>query len=160
MREANKDTALTISVLLIILSFFNIHEYGIKEDCTIIDRLVYPFFHANPFHALINIYVYLGMVFLFGSSMLDMVIAYIICVCVPPTMLNTTTTIGLSGLVYALIGMNTFKACNPLRYTISVIIPLAFTSMLPLIAFGVHAWCYVIGVLYSIIILCVKKYKI
>ena len=147
MREANKDTALTISVLLIILSFFNIHEYGIKEDCTIIDRLVYPFFHANPFHALINIYVYLGMVFLFGSSMLDMVIAYIICVCVPPTMLNTTTTIGLSGLVYALIG-------------ISVIIPLAFTSMLPLIAFGVHAWCYVVGVLYSIIILCVKKYKI
>ena len=159
MREIKKDVALIVSALLVVMSALGIHAHGIRQGCTMIDRLIYPLFHANIFHACINIYVYLGMVFLFGASLLDMVVAYIICVCVPSVMLTDTATIGLSGLVYALIGMHTFKVCKPLKYTISVIIPLAVTSVLPLMAVGVHVWCYIIGVLYSVIRLWIKRYR-
>lgn len=159
MREQKKDIALIISAILLVLSVMNIHVNGICKGCSIIDRLTYSFYHANIVHACINIYVYLGMVFLLGSSMLDMVVAYIICVCVPPLMLTHTTTIGLSGFVYALIGLKTFYVTNPIKYTLSVIIPLIFTSFFPYVAFGVHIWCYAVGVICSIIILCAKKLR-
>lgn len=144
---------------MLIISVMNVHANGIRKGCSIIERFEYPFFHANIFHAAINIYVYLGMVFLLGTSLIDMFIAYVISACVPTFLLSDTTTIGLSGVVYALIGMNTFKVANPLKYTFSVIIPLAFTSLLPLVAVGVHAWCYVVGVVYSVILLCWKRLK-
>lgn len=66
-RKTEKVTAIVIALLVTVLSFLQVadwHSVGIYSHCPLSARLAYPFFHANLFHALLNAWCLLSMVFI------------------------------------------------------------------------------------------------
>ncbi len=59
LRETKEKIALYAGYITIMcITFLGYDGMGIFEGCSIQNRLSYPFFHQNIFHAAINLYVF------------------------------------------------------------------------------------------------------
>lgn len=145
--KKKKNIALyTFYALILLISLTGCNANGLTAGCPIYDRLAYPFCHANIFHAAINVYV-LNQCINSIKVGFGLLVFYIIAVTYP--FANHTPILGLSGIVYSYMGFIAPFARNKVRYNATVIFYIAIGLLFPCIAFGVHLYCYVLGLIYG-----------
>ena len=123
-RKVEKITALLISAMIVCLSFSREWDWqtvGIYAGSNMPERLLYPFFHTNMFHALLNSWCLLSIIFIYDIGIGRLLSAYMIAVTVPVDTLGYFTTmdsptVGLSGLVFALFGSISFEVGSRKKY--------------------------------------------
>lgn len=159
-RKMEKITALLIAVVVICLSLYNIedwHSVGIYADCGLRGRVIYPFFHANILHALLNAWCLLSLVFIYDIKIGRLLLAYIIAVTIPITALSSivggmvSPTVGLSGVVFALFGTISFEVVRKWYYQAWMISYLAIGFLFPNTNAWLHLYCYLVGLLVSLL---------
>lgn len=132
------------------------HKVGFYTNSNLITHLIYPFFHANILHLAFNVYC-LGIIInaLHRAEAINIihsfVASYIIGIACSYISEYSLPTIGLSGLIYSLIGMYTYlRLMNSGKWTILAVILLngiayfvGTTNVL------IHITCFVGGFLYA-----------
>ncbi|MBQ7462418.1 MAG: rhomboid family intramembrane serine protease [Bacteroidaceae bacterium] len=144
-----------------------LQKVGICEDCSILARFAYPFFHASFIHMAINCWCLLSVVFIYDTPRSYIIIAYIIAISfpvgtlsaiVPDAFPSAIPTVGLSGIDYALLGMVSFQVKRKLYYHAWILsfvfILLIFNHLCSFCGYSVatpnnllHIYCYVAGLL-------------
>lgn len=152
-KKTTRLTALIISVIIIGLSFIKIydwHSVGIYQGCTLACRFIYPFFHANLMHALVNAWCLLSVVFVYDNiSRLRIAFAYLVTISAPAFSLEPT--VGLSGVVYVLFGSISFEVGRRLYYQLWVLFYLCIGFFFPYTNAWLHLYCYACGVVAAIL---------
>nr|DAI43692.1 MAG TPA: GlpG-like protein [Caudoviricetes sp.] len=158
-RKIEKITALLISAMIVCLSFSEEWDWqtvGIYAGSNMLGRLLYPFFHANTFHALLNSWCLLSVVFIYDIGIGRLLSAYMIAVFVPVDTLGyfmtmDSPTVGLSGMVFALFGSISFEVLRKRYYQSWMIFYLAAGFLLPNTNAVLHLWCYVLGLIMALL---------
>lgn len=172
VRETEKKIAVFVFVLCIALSIFatatgtDVAQFGIYQDCATWKCLTYHFFHANIFHCLCNVWCLLSLVFAYPVKRWQMAAAFIIASLYPflPSLnshlsplnsltaqrfaceeLSTIPTVGLSGVCFALMGMQAFVVGRKLLFFSWVIAFIAFGFLFPNNNAILHLYCYIAG---------------
>lgn len=142
-------------------------------------RLAYPFIHAHPLHAAVNGWVLLQLAFRTPLTLHRLLLAFVVAwscpafIAVWPTAgtylfvgtsamvdpsamtaltAGPSTVVGLSGVLYALFGMWMPRVANRLRYNAIVALWLAAGLCTTSVAVGLHLYCYLLGILLSILL--------
>jgi membrane associated rhomboid family serine protease len=163
VREKEKKIAVFVFVLCIALSIFatatgiDVAQLGIYQGCAVWKCLTYHFFHANIFHCLCNVWCLLSLVFAYPVKGWQMAAAFIIASLYPflPSLnshlsplnsqLSTLPTVGLSGVCFALMGMQAFVVGRKLFFFSWVIAFIAFGFLFPNNNALLHLYCYIAG---------------
>lgn len=151
--KVEKVAAIVIALLVTVLSFLQVadwHSVGIYSYCPLSARLEYPFFHANLFHALLNAWCLLSMVFIYKVSLLRMLFAYTVAVTMPVDTLGEflpleSPTVGLSGVVYALFGTISFEVARKRYFQCWMLFYIAVGFIFPNTNAWLHLYCYLCG---------------
>ena len=136
---------------------FSLSQVGLHSGCTLESRLLYSFFHASIYHLLGNCWVLLCVVFYYELPLSRLLIAYLIAITAPT--LSATPTVGLSAVVYCLLGQASFIVRRKLYFHCFIaFFILMFGYAVPSLLqfFGadiarldnfLHIYCYVVGLL-------------
>ncbi len=121
----------------------------------VLRRLCYPFLHAHPLHALINVWVLLQVVFrtrLGGKHLFWAFLVAWSCPAVVATFPHPSSpaVVGLSGVVYALLGLWMPYVARRRRYNAVVLLWLVAGALTGTVAAPLHLYCYLAGVLLSL----------
>ena len=141
-------------------------------------RLAYPFIHAHPLHAAVNGWMLLQLSFRTPLTLRRLLLAFVVAWSCPafiavwptagtdlfvgtsamvdPSAMTAltaapSTVVGLSGVLYALFGMWMPRVANRLRYNAIVALWLAAGLCTTSVAVGLHLYCYLLGILLSIL---------
>ncbi len=148
-KKESKITSLVLTASILLLQCFDVPlgSVGLCEGSSISARLLYPFFHANIFHAALNCWCMLSVVFLFDVSVAGLLTAYAIAVSVPLGLFpcNTIPTVGLSGVCYALMGRVVFLVGARWKYNFYVLSYIAIGFLFPSLNGWLHLYCYIAG---------------
>ena len=147
--KETKISALVYVATAIALCFAHVPlvKVGICKDCTWTSRLLHPFFHANIFHALVNCWALLSVVFIFDLGLLDLALSYAVAITVPVGLLGLTVpTVGCSGALYYLFGMLSFRSANKLKWHLWWLFFIGIGFFFPSANAILHLWCYGVGV--------------
>jgi membrane associated rhomboid family serine protease len=143
--------AVTVAVMAIAVVGVDHNATGVSKGCSLTQRFVYHFVHANIFHALCNVWCLLSIAFLYPIKAWQLVVAFLIASFVPSFVLASTPTVGLSGWLFALMGLMTFAVGRRLFFFSWVMGFIAVTWALSLLPFfggiggGLHLYCYLAG---------------
>lgn len=153
MENLKKTSVLIIVLAVIVLHVISpdISRYGVGIGSPAWTRLTYSFFHASWLHLLINIYVLLTLGFALDLRMGELVISYVLACAVPSFCIGVLPTVGLSGMIYAMLGMRTMRNSNPGSVILNVVLITAASIFLSHIAWRLHAYCYCSGLLISVL---------
>ena len=158
-KKTAKISALVISCIIISLSLVHISDYsavGIFKDCGLLRRAIYPFFHANFFHAALNAWCLLSLVFFYNLSLCRLAIAYFIAISIPDCCLFYTPTVGISGVVFALFGSISFEVQRKTYYQLWMIAYLVLGFFFPNTNAWIHIYCYFFGLVAAFFIKPIK----
>ena len=135
----------------------SLSDMGLSHDCGLVSRLCYSFFHASIFHLIGNCWVLLCVVFYYELPLSRLLVSYIVAITAPA--MSVMPTIGLSAVVYCLLGQASFLAKRKLyfHFWVAAFI-LLFGYLVPFLleSKGVaiarpdnllHIYCYVVGLL-------------
>ena len=160
-----KISALIMSLLILILSisYNNISNVALYGGCPIENHLLYHFFHVNIFHAIINVWSFLSVVFITRIHLHRIIFAFIFATLIPidflsqfiPTFANKT--VGLSAVIFFIFASLSFIISNKKKFTIGMLIALAVGFFLPKTNAWLHLYCYIGGLLYGLIIKRIKR---
>ena len=144
-----KISALVYVAVALVLCFIHVPlaEVGIYKGCSFASRLLYPFFHANIFHCLVNCWCLLSLAFLLDISIPALALSYAVAVFVPVGLWDQTVpVVGFSGAFYCICGMLTFKVRTKWRWLLwwSFFIGVGFFFSQN--ANLLHLWCYAVGI--------------
>lgn len=145
-RTFTQKACYVLASLITLLSFFPAYRMSLHSGCSLTERLAYPFFHANIFHALLNLYV-LRQCMKSRCVGFSLFVFYLIAVSYP--MASTRPIVGLSGLIYAYMGYLAPLVVHKTRYHLAILAYLAVGLIIPCMAFGVHAYCYALGLIWG-----------
>lgn len=147
LRTKKKEIELYIPfVLIVALSLLGHEGMGLYAGCGILQRLSYPLYHQNIFHALINLWA-LHQCMSAIRCRWDLVLFYIIAVSYPFP--NDIPIIGLSGFVYAYMGYIAPYVKKKVKYNLTILLYISIGLVFPCMAIGVHIYCYVLGLLWG-----------
>jgi len=128
---------------------------GIGPGSTIFPRLCHPLFHANVAHAVLNVYVLWQLAFFFPVRVRHLLLAYLVaCVCpwqIAVWPAGGECVLGLSGMVYGLMGWVMPGVPCRLRFNVFVAAWLVVGLLTGGVAVGLHLWCYVVCAAMSVI---------
>lgn len=144
---------------MILLLVLPVDAGGVCSGCGMKERLTYHFFHANVFHALINVWALLVVVFYYDVALWKLLAAYAIAALVPSMILSDTPTVGLSGLCWALFGMISFNVVRRWYWQAWMAAFLALGMIIPNIHGLLHLYCYLAGLLVGVLDMPVKRKK-
>lgn len=158
-RKAEKAAAVVIALWVTVLSLFHFvgwHSVGIYAHCPLSGRFLYPFFHANVWHALLNVWCLLSVVFLYDVSLRRMLAAYFLAVTVPVDTLGLllpldNPTVGLSGMVYVLFGSLSFEVLRKRYYQCWMLFYIAVGFLMPNTNAWLHLYCYLCGLVFALL---------
>ena len=133
----------------------DVSGFGICKGCQAYARLAYSFFHASFFHAAINCWCLLCIVFTFRVPLWQLVAAYAIACSYP---FGGIPTVGLSAVDFALLAMVSWKVARKLFYhswMLSFIVAgYVFPAILQWVGMDVarpnntlHIYSYVVGLI-------------
>lgn len=145
INTGSKWTALAIGAAALVLSPFD--GDGVSVGCSLLSRFSYPLFHVNLLHAFCNAWCLISLVFLYDLPWWKIALAYIIAVSIPVWFLPAAPVVGMSGVCFALMGLCLPIVQRKLYFSAWVALFLALGIILPGVAWTVHLYCYVIGVL-------------
>ena len=169
-REKEKTAALVLTASIIAIQCIiapvafpaGLSSVALSQDCTILARLSYPFFHASFLHAILNCWVLLCIVFYYNIGIGSILLSYLVAVTVPSSVcgygIATTPTVGLSAVVFCLLGMASWTVKRKLYYHCWIAGFIIMGYLLPNLcsAYGIivaapnnflHIYCYVVGLL-------------
>ena len=127
-REKEKTAALVLTAVILIIQSVvvpvafpaGLSSVALSQDCTILARLSYPFFHASFLHAILNCWVLLCIVFYYNIGIGSILLSYLVAITVPCSVYDyaiaTTPTVGLSAVVFCLLGMTPWTVRRKLYY--------------------------------------------
>ena len=160
-RKHAQATALVVGVgvvafaLLRVLGIVSFASTGISEGGSWWGRLAHPFLHVGLLHALLNVYVFWQLVFFFPFRLRHLLLAFLVAVTCPasialwsPPLWNSapaSQVVGLSGVVYVLLGWVVPGVARRARFCLMVMAWLAFGALVGTIAVGFHAYCFLVG---------------
>lgn len=130
---------------------------GIFVNCNLFNRWIFHFFHASAFHAIINSWCLLAVVFSCNLSLRHFFTAYFIAALAPDIVLSHIPTVGLSAICYALFGLLTWQVRNKLHFAscslIYIAAGLAANLILPAPAVNVyiHLYSYLAGLVVGLL---------
>ena len=156
-----KMAALVVGVAAIMLAIMHTTGLMATDDVGLCmggswwSRLSHPFIHTGIIHASLNVYVFWQLVFFFPVTKGHLLAAYLMaCTCPASVALwtisllqNTTPThvVGLSGVVYWLLGWVMPQVSRRKRYCAILLLWMAFGAILGTVAVGIHAYCFIAG---------------
>lgn len=148
LRGKKAQVAIYVGYIIIMcVSLLGCDGYGLSSGCTLSQRLSYPIFHQNIFHALINLYVLRQCLRFLPCDIGNFFIFYLIAVSYP--LPSALPIVGLSGLVYAYMGFIAPYVERKARYHLTILIYISVGIIFPCMALGVHIYCYVLGLLWG-----------
>ena len=158
-RKTEKTTSLIISCLIVAISIIKVNDWhyvGIYAGCPMLCRIIYPFFHANCIHALLNVWCFLSVVFIYNTKIWKLFFSYLIGASIPIDTLNrwipfNSPTVGLSGVIYALFGMISFDVARKLYYQCWMAFYIVCGFFFPNTNAWLHLYCYAFGFLVSLL---------
>lgn len=154
-RKVEKTASLVIALSAVCLSLIGVddwHSVGIYAGCSLRSRLLYPFFHANLFHATMNVWCLLSVVFIYDVSIWRLLLAFVVAATVPVGMLGMDApTVGLSGVVFVLFGTLSFEVLRKRYYQMWMLFYLALGFLLPNTNALLHLYCYAVGFVISVL---------
>lgn len=118
---------------------------GIYKHCEIFSRLAFHFFHANIFHAILNVWCLLSVAFLYNITLTRIIIAFIIASLTPTCCLSATPTVGLSAMLFALFASLSFEVKRKLYYQAWMIAYIAIGFCFPNTNALIHLYAYTAG---------------
>lgn len=149
-----KNAALLTAVVVILMSFTFVPDWsvvGVAEGAPLAARFVYSFFHASTFHALVNVWCLLSIVFLYDVSIWRLLTAYIVAVIVPGFLLSEVPTVGLSCVCYFLLGSLIFEVKRKLYFISSMALYIAVGFLFPSVNAVIHVYGYLAGLLVGLL---------
>lgn len=163
-RSFAKATSLVVGLVSLLLSvagavgLLSLDGVGILPGGPLWCRLVHPFVHAGVLHALLNVYVFLQLVFFFPVRLRHLLMAYMVSCTCPETLalwspslhglfLHGSCVAGLSGVVFFLLGLVSGCVARPLRFCMVLLAWQLFGLAFGTMAVGMHLYCFVAGVL-------------
>jgi membrane associated rhomboid family serine protease len=120
---------------------------GIYSGASITDRCLYPLYHANIFHALLNAWCLLSIVFYFRVNLVHLLAAYVVAILAPAT----APTVGLSAVCYALMGMIFPQVQRKLYYTSYILAFILLGLFLGGTNVYIHIYSYIAGLLVGLL---------
>lgn len=120
-------------------------SFGIYTSCPPYNRFLYHFFHTSIIHLLVNSWCLLCLFFACNTSLRALIVAYIIATCTP--IFWDTPTLGLSAMLYALLGMQSWRARDKRTYHSFISVSLLFGILLPSVNGWIHLYAYIAGIL-------------
>lgn len=155
-----KRIALALSVLILIIPLFSFlvpglipppARFGIACCPSPLARLSYPFFHASIFHAALNAWCLLSVVFLYDISFPRLLAALIAGAAVPDCCLSSTPTVGLSCLCFFLLASITPRVPRKRYYSASLLFYIAIGFLFPSVNPLIHLYGYFAGLAFGLI---------
>lgn len=149
-----KTFSLLITAFVICIYLFGTHDYlavGIYSNCALSCRILYPLFHANILHTILNTWCLLSVVFIYDISLWRLISSYIIAATIPSLFLSNVPTIGLSGVVFALFGAISFEVKRKLYYQLWMIAYLTVAFFFPNTNAWIHLYCYIAGLAIAVL---------
>lgn len=159
-RKKEKVTSLLLAVIVIALSLLklsDLHEVGIYAGGSWVGRVLYPFFHSGIIHATLNAWCLISLVFIYNIRLQRLILAYTIAVTFPIETLSQVLpisalpTVGLSGIVFFLLGSISLEVGRKLYYQAWMIFYLAVGFVFPYTNAWLHLYCYLSGFLFSLL---------
>lgn len=147
-RKIEKTAGLLIAASIIMSAFIYIPDWnavGACPHCSLLQRFGYSFFHASVLHAVVNVWCFISILFLYNISWWRVAVAYLIAVFAPDTVLSTTPTVGLSAVCFALLGSIAFQVKRKLYYNGCMALYIALGFFFPLVNGWLHLYSYVAG---------------
>ena len=158
--KTTKNIALVITLVTLIIKMTSINGmFAMNTEPTMADRLLYSFCHATFVHAILNAWALLSIAFIYEPKMRQLNMAYIIAILCPKA-LCTAPTIGLSVVIYALLGMMSFRVRDIGFYQLCMACSLIAGCLFPYSNGGVHIYAYIIGLVIALFdtpIACFKR---
>lgn len=148
-RTIEKTSTLLLAVACVAVSMAYTPEWeavGLSHTCGWAQRFVFSFFHASLFHAVLNMWCLLSVVFLYPVSWLHMLIAYAIAVVTPACFAGTVPTVGFSVVYFALLGIVSFMMERKLYFHSCMGICLLTGFFIPQVNGLVHLYGYIAGI--------------
>ena len=134
---------------------------GIAVGASVASRWLHPLVHAGVLHAVVNVYVLWQLVFLRRVTVWRMAVAYLLACCCPTVVAlwqlptgggaSGTCVVGLSGVVYVLMGWEMPAVMRRWRYNAVIVVWLLVGMVAGGVAVGMHLYCYVCGVVAALI---------
>lgn len=153
-----KAFTLIIVAVAIVLSFFRFpfDSVGIYEDAPLVNRMVYPFFHASVLHAALNCWCLLSIVFIHDISVWRLLLAFVVAASFPADTLSSLypealPTVGLSGVCYALLGSLSFSVVRKVYYQVCILAAIGMGFFFPVVNNWLHVYCYLCGLVIAIL---------
>lgn len=165
-RTQAKNITLIIALALEALSILPVDAsaFGICVGCEWWHRLLYPFLHVNIIHCALNVWCILSVVFIYDVFPLRLLLAYLCACSFPVDTLGgfypslQTPTVGLSGVAFALMGSISLEVKRVYYYQAWMLFYLVVGMLLPSVNGWIHAYCYVCGLFYSVVMYEHRRY--
>lgn len=144
-RSEEMDLATRLVITIACIALFPAHS-GFYSGCSLDERIVYSFCHANLFHLAINLMVLWSI-----KGKLTFMLPFAISVLASfMPMSSGGVTMGLSGFLFAYFGMEWGKIRG--RYALKIYKPLLLiliTMLIPNVNGMLHLYTFVIGCVFS-----------
>ena len=157
-KEAQAASLLLVAAAIVLHCIpVPVSEVGLYPGAPFLHRLVYPLFHASWLHLVVNCWALLCVVFLYQITLPMMISSFVIAASYPIGALlflyggTVAPTVGLSGLIYALLGRYSWLfSCERKRRLFyhswfAFFIGLGF--FFPQSNAWLHLYCYLCGVI-------------
>ena len=153
-QQIQKTAGLLIALVLLVGSLLYIPDWyavGVFKDCPLWSRLGYSLFHASFLHALLNVWCFLSILFLYNIKVWHILAAYAIAVAVPSFVLSSTPTVGFSAVDYALLGIVATMVGRKVYYNLCIGIYILVGFLFPFVAGWLHLYSYVAGLVVGLL---------
>lgn len=138
---------LTLVIAVLLLLPIDVKAAGMSQGCSLWQRMCYPFLHASILHAAVNCWCLLSICFNQSIHIWKLLAAYIIAISYPELFMGSQSTVGMSGLIFALLGIISLSAG---RWYINIPILVCIAScgfLLPNINATLHLYSYIVGLM-------------
>lgn len=159
-KQIYSSQSLSLLIVLLMLLAYTCHpspcEYGLTGNSghimgdALLNRLSYHFLHANVIHLFINSWSLLGICFYSSPKLRHILLAFIVASLYPHYQCHAPI-VGMSGTIYALMGIMFF-----LRHDKLFILGVFFVYSLigfyaGNVAVGLHLFCFILGMFIGIL---------
>lgn len=111
------------------------------------NRLTYHFFHDNIFHLILNAWTLLSVVFAYNTTLNNIIAAFIVASTIPECCIYNNPTIGMSALVFYMLGAISFTVKDKIIYQLWMMAFIAIGYYISNTNFAIHLYTYAVGVI-------------